>query len=43
MIPLNLEIEEGKNLANILGCKIPKLPTTYLGVLLYWRKRIDIF
>jgi hypothetical protein len=41
MITLNIFLEEGANLTDILGCKISSLPITYLGVPLYFKKLKD--
>jgi hypothetical protein len=38
LIPLNISQQEGTTLANILGCKVGKLPITYLGTPLHWKK-----
>lgn len=38
LIPLN--ISEGVAYANILECKVNKLPIKYLGVPLHWKKKL---
>jgi Reverse transcriptase (RNA-dependent DNA polymerase) len=37
MIPLNLNENEGHQLASIFGCRIGSLPLTYLGIPLHWK------
>jgi hypothetical protein len=38
LIPLNLTLTQSFHFAQILGCKLGKLPLKYLGVSLHWRK-----
>jgi hypothetical protein len=38
LIPLNITQKEGTTFVNILECKIGKLPITYLGPPLHWKK-----
>lgn len=38
MVPLNLNPAEGEVLASIFGCKTAKLPLTYLGLPLHFKK-----
>jgi hypothetical protein len=38
LVPLNILDNEGQLYATILGCETNKLPITYLGVPLHWKK-----